>query len=125
MPLPNDGSNRYIVSPEVVDNRDQAGGRLDYRHSDKHQMIGRFLWSRTKAFTPRTVQPADGLAKAKLWDVMVSDTYMFSPNAINQLRLSVNKIDAQPAVTSGLTNSAYGINVRNTGKPDKLLDGRE
>ena len=128
MPLPNSGTNRYIVSPDVVDNRDQAGGRLDYKLSDKHQMIGRFLWSRTKAETPRTVQPADGLAKAKLWDVMISDTYMFSPNAINQLRFSVNKIDAQPAVTSGLTNSAYGINVRNTnplavGLPSIVISG--
>ena len=114
MPLANSGTNRYIVSPEVVDNRDQAGGRLDYKLSDKHQMIGRFLWSKTKVATPKTVQPADSLAIAKLMDIMASDTYMFSPNAINQLRLSVNKIDAQPAVTSGLTNSAYGINVRNT-----------
>jgi outer membrane receptor protein involved in Fe transport len=114
MPLANSPANRYIVSPEVVDNRDQAGGRLDYKLSDKHQMIGRFLWSHTKAATPKTVQPADSLAIAKLMDIMASDTYMFSANAINQLRLSVNKIDAQPAVTSGLTNSAYGINVRNT-----------
>ena len=114
MPLANTGTNRYIVSPEVVDNRNQAGGRLDYKLSDKHQMIGRFLWSKTRAATPRTVQPADALAIARLMDIMASDTYMFSPNAINQLRLSVNKIDAQPAVTSGLTNSAYGINVRNS-----------
>ncbi len=114
MPLANSGTNRYVVSPEVVDNRDQAGGRLDYKLSDKHQMIGRFLWSRNKAVTPKTVQPADSVSKAKLWDAMVSDTYLFSSNKINQLRLSVNKIDAQPAVTSGLTNSAYGINVRNT-----------
>jgi hypothetical protein len=98
----------------VEDTRDQAGGRLDYKLSDKHQMIGRFLWSQTEAATPKTVQPSDQLATAKLWDVMVSDTYMFSSSAINQFRFSVNKIDAQPAVTSGLTNSAYGINVKNT-----------
>lgn len=114
MPLPNSGTNRYIVSPDVVDTRNQAGGRLDYRASDKHQVLGRFLWSHTQAATPRTVQPADQLSIAKLWDAMISDTYVFSSNAINQLRFSVNKIDAQPAVTSGLTNDAYGINVKNT-----------
>ncbi|MBK5255593.1 MAG: TonB-dependent receptor [Vicinamibacteria bacterium] len=114
MPLPNSGTNRYVVSPNVEDTRNQAGGRLDYRLSNKHQMLGRFLWSHTQAATPRTVQPADQLAIAKLMDIMVSDTYAFSPNAINQARFSVNKIDAQPAVTSGLTNSAYGINVKNT-----------
>jgi outer membrane receptor protein involved in Fe transport len=114
IPTANSGANGYIVSPEVVDNRDQAGGRLDYKLSPKHSMLGRFLWSRSKVLTPRTIQPADSQAAAKLWDAMVSDTYMFSPNAINQLRLSVNKIDAQPAVTSGLTNDKYGINVPNS-----------
>ena len=114
VPSANNGANGYIVSPEVVDNRNQAGGRLDYKLSNKHSMLGRFLWSHTQATTPRTIQPANSLAVAKLWDAMVSDTYMFSQNAINQIRVSVNKIDAQPAVTSGLTNSAYGINVPNS-----------
>lgn len=114
MPPANSGTNRYIVSPEIEDTRNQAGGRLDYRLSNKHQLIGRYLWSDTSRATPRTVQPADALALAKLTDIMVSDTYMFSSNAINQVRVSINKIDAQPAVTSGLTNDSYGINVRNT-----------
>lgn len=114
MPLPNSAGNRYIVSPEVVDNRNQAGGRLDYKASEKHQMLGRFMWNHTRTATPRVQQPADALAIAKILDIMVSDTYMFSSNAINQVRFSINKIDAQPAVTSGLTNDKYGINVKNT-----------
>ena len=114
VPLPNTGANSYIVSPIVEDNRDQAGGRADYKISDKHSVLGRFLWSQSKVLTPRTIQPADSKAAAKLWDLMASDTYMFSPNAINQLRVSINKIDAQPAVTSGLTNDKYGINVPNS-----------
>lgn len=114
MPLPNSAGNRYIVSPEVVDTRNQAGGRLDYKASEKHQMLGRFMWNHTNAATPKVQQPADALAIASIFDIMVSDTYMFSSNAINQVRFSVNKIDAQPAVTSGLTNDKYGINVKNT-----------
>ena len=114
MPLPNSGTNRYIVSPNVVDTRDQAGGRLDYKINPKHSALGRFLWSHTNQATPKVQQPANALAIAKLFDVMASDTYLFSANAINQARFSVNKIDAQPAVTSGLTNAAYGINVPNT-----------
>ncbi len=114
MPLPNSAGNRYIVSPDVVDTRNQAGGRLDYKISEKHQMLGRFMWNHTNVATPKVQQPADALAIAKIFDIMVSDTYMFSSNAINQVRFSVNKIDAQPAVTSGLTNDKYGINVKNT-----------
>lgn len=114
IPSANSGANGYIVSPEVVDNRDQAGGRLDYKISNKHSVLGRYLWSRSKVLTPRTIAPADSRAAAKLWDAMVSDTYMFSPNAINQARFSINKIDAQPATTSGLTNTSYGLSVSNS-----------
>src|SRR5262245_27807010 len=58
MPLPNSPGNRYVVSPDVVDNRDQAGGRLDYRWSDRHQVLARYLWSKTDRTTPRVQQPA-------------------------------------------------------------------
>ena len=128
MPLPNSAGNRYIVSPEVVDTRNQAGGRLDYKASEKHQMLGRFMWNHTNVATPKVQQPADALAIAEIFDLMVSDTYMFSANAINQVRFSINKIDAQPAVTSGLTNDKYGINVKNTnplavGLPSMAISG--
>lgn len=128
MPLPNSAGNRYIVSPEVVDTRNQAGGRLDYKASEKHQMLGRFMWNHTNVATPKVQQPADALAIAEILDIMVSDTYMFSANAINQVRFSINKIDAQPAVTSGLTNDKYGINVKNTnplavGLPSMAISG--
>ena len=53
-------------------------------------------------------------AKATLSDYMGSDTYIFTPRAINVARFSYNRIDAHPAVTSGLKNEDYGINVPNT-----------
>jgi len=128
MPLPNSGTNRYIVSPDVVDTRNSAGGRLDYRFNDKHTVLARYLWSHTNQLTPRVQQPADSVAIAKLWDGMLSDTYMFSSSAINVMRFSVNKIDAQPAVTSGLKNADYGLNVPNTnplatGLPSIVITG--
>jgi len=114
VPAANVGPNRYTVSPTVEDNRDQAGLRLDYRMSDKHSLLARYLWSHTNRVTPRTVRPADEVAKATLQDVMLSDTYMFGGNAINVARFSFNRIYANPAVTSGKTNSEYGINLPNT-----------
>ena len=45
---------------------------------------------------------------------MGSDTYVFTPHAINVARFSYNRIDAHPAVTSGLKNEDFGINVPNT-----------
>ncbi len=114
VPLPNSGTNRYIVSSERG-RHPRSGGR-----PPRLQALRQAPDARPVPVEPdRGRHPEDGaaggsLAIAKLWDVMVSDTYMFSSSAINQFRFSVNKIDAQPAVTSGLTNSAYGINVQNT-----------
>jgi hypothetical protein len=114
VPLPNVAGNRYTVSPNVEDDRNQAGIRLDYHPSDKHSVLGRYLWSHTNRLTPRVIQPADQLAKATLQDVMLSDTYTFSASAINVARFSLNRIYANPAVTSGRKNSEYGINLPNT-----------
>ena len=114
VPAANVGANRYTVSPTAQDDRDQAGLRLDYRLTDNHSLLGRYLWSRTEALTPRTVQPSDQLAKATLQDVMLGDTFMFSPRAINVARVSFNRIYANPQVTSGRQTSEYGINLPNT-----------
>ncbi len=114
VPLPNDGANRYTVSPTVRDDRDQAGLRLDYRLNQKHSLLGRYLWSHSERLTPKTVQPSDQIGKATLQDVMLSDTYVFSSRAINVARLSFNRIYANPQVTSGRENSEYGINVPST-----------
>jgi outer membrane receptor protein involved in Fe transport len=114
VPLPNVAGNRYTASPNVEDDRNQAGLRLDYHLSDTHSILGRYLWSHSNRLTPRTVQAVDQLAKATLQDVMLADTYTFSSRAINVARFSLNRIYANPQVTSGLENSDYGINLPNT-----------
>ncbi|HVR70391.1 MAG TPA: TonB-dependent receptor [Vicinamibacteria bacterium] len=114
VPPANVGANRYTASPTVGDDRDQAGLRLDYRATEEHSILARYLWSHTNRVTPRTVQAADQLAKATLQDFMIGDTYMFSSRAINVARFSFNRIYANPQVTSGRQNSEYGIDLPNT-----------
>ncbi len=114
VPLPNVAPNRYTASPSVEDDRNQAGLRLDYRLSEKHTVLGRYLWSHSNRVTPKTVQASDQLAKATLQDAMLSDTFTLGTRAFNVARFSMNRIYANPAVTSGLQNSAYGINLPNT-----------
>ena len=61
-------------------------------------MLGRYLRSHDRrgdaADRPR---PIGNVAKATLQDCMVSDTYIFTPQAINVARFSYNRIDAHPA----------------------------
>ncbi len=114
VPKANSGTNRYVVSPETKDNRDGIGMRFDYQVNHKHALLGRYLQTRTDAATPAITAAIGNTAKATLSDYMGSDTFIFTPHAINVARFSYNRIDAHPAVTSGLKNEDFGINVPNT-----------
>ena len=111
IPRANSAGNRYIVSPDSTDDRDQMGVRVDYQLSEKHGILARYLRSQTEAIAPPTTRPIGSVAKATLQDFMASDTIVLSSNKINVARFAYNRIGANPAVTSGLSNSEYGINV--------------
>lgn len=118
IPAANSAGNRYIASPTATDDRDSLGLRGDYQLTKNNSLIARYLRTTTDAVTPipsgTTFNPVPQEAKATLQDFMASDTHLFGNNAINVARFSSNRIYANPAVTSGLSNSAYGINVPNT-----------
>ena len=109
MPLPNVGG-RYIVSPDVTDDRDQFGLRMDYRITDGQNLLLRLMRSSSDRFEPPTVRPIGNTAASKLDDFMLSHTATIRSNAFNQVRLVSSRIDAEPVVTSGIANSEYGIN---------------
>ena len=114
VPLPNSPGNRYIVSPTVTDVRDQFGIRFDYHVGARQTVLVRYMRSETDRLTPRIVAPIDQRALATLQDALVSHNFVISSNVINQARFSVNRISANPAVTSGLSPRSYGINFANT-----------
>jgi hypothetical protein len=114
MPRANTGVNRYIASPDVVDDRNSFGTRVDYRFSDRQSVLVRFMRTTTESASPPTTRPIGNTSRSTLTDYMGSHTFILSSNAINVVRMSYNKIDAAPAVTSGLRNEDYGINVPNT-----------
>ncbi len=114
VPLPNSPGNRYIVSPTVNDVRDQFGVRFDYQLSGRQSMLGRYMRSDTERLTPRVIAAVDQRARATLQDAMVSHNFVISATVINQARFSVNRISANPAVTSGLSPRDFGINLANT-----------
>jgi carboxypeptidase family protein/TonB-dependent receptor-like protein len=116
IPSPNTGANRFTDSPTVEDDRNQIGLRFDYRISDQHSILGRYLRSgrqQTDPTSPSIFSPAGNNQKATLQDYMASDTYMFSSRAINVARIAFNEIDADPTVTSGETNDGFGWAVEN------------
>jgi hypothetical protein len=114
VPLPNSAGNRYIVSPTVSDSRDQFGVRFDYNLGDRQTILGRYMRSTTDRKTPKIIAPVDQQALATLQDGLVSHNFVISSRMVNQARVSVNRIGANPAVTSGLSPRSYGINFANT-----------
>jgi outer membrane receptor protein involved in Fe transport len=114
VPRANSGANRYVASPETVDDRDSLGIRFDYQLDAKQAILGRYLRTTTAAETPPVTQAIGNTSQATLSDYMGSHTFIFTPHAINVARASYNRIDARPAVTSGLKNEDFGINVPNT-----------
>ncbi len=128
VPLPNSPGNRYIVSPTLTDHRDQFGVRFDYHFSGNQSLLGRYMRSNTDRLTPRIVAPIDQRALAALQDGLVSHNLVINSNVINQARFSINRISANPAVTSGLSPRSYGINLANTnpiaaGLPSIVVQG--
>ena len=114
VPRANTLPNRFIASPETVDDRDSFGARVDLQLSAKHAVLGRYLRTTTSAETPPITTAIGNTSQATLSDYMGSHTFIITPRTINVARLSYNRIDARPAVTSGLKNEDYGINVPNT-----------
>jgi hypothetical protein len=114
IPLPNTTGNRFTQSPNVKDTRHQVGARGDLRLTDRHSMLGRFLFADTEQFNPlgpSNFSPSGNVATAQLSDVMFSDTLILRSNLVNVARVSYNRIDAKPNVTSGLDPRDFGWNI--------------
>jgi Carboxypeptidase regulatory-like domain/TonB-dependent Receptor Plug Domain/TonB dependent receptor-like, beta-barrel len=111
VPRANSGTNRYVVSPDSRDERNQLGTRIDFQMTPTNTILGRYLRTTTDIESPPTTRPIGSVARATLQDWMVSDTYIVSGTAVNVARFSFSKIAAHPAVTSGLQNTDYFINV--------------
>src|SRR5579864_6463248 len=112
IPLPNQTGNRVVRSPNLEDHRNQFGDRVDYQISDRHTLFGRYLYGHSNQFNPLSgsnFSPKGNTAIARVQDVMVSDTWTIRPTIINVARFGVNRIDAKPTVTSGLSLSSLGF----------------
>jgi hypothetical protein len=112
IPLPNQPGNRAVRSPNTEDHRNQFGDRVDYRINDRHTLFGRYLYGHSNQFNPLSgsnFSPKGNTAIARVQDAMGSDTWTIRPTIINVARIGVNRIDAKPTVTSGLSLSSLGF----------------
>ncbi len=105
-PQPNQGSNIFAYSPTGSNDRDQFMVRVDHALiTGKNTLTGRYLldegtFLRPKGATtsPTGVVEVPGFAFAdtsRFQNFMLSDTHIFSPTVINELRLSYARANVE------------------------------
>ncbi|MFI5077528.1 MAG: carboxypeptidase regulatory-like domain-containing protein, partial [Vicinamibacteria bacterium] len=112
VPLPNQSSNRYTQSPDVLDRRHQFGVRVDDNVNESNKVLARVHAARTEQrnpLGPANFSPAGNVARAGLLDALASVTTVFGPTVANEARVSISRIDAEPNVTSGLDPRDLGF----------------
>lgn len=102
-PAPNANASgyNYVSNPVLVENRDQGDARVDQVFSNKDTAFYRFSLSRSPSQIPA---PLPGLADGggffsgvqqfNGYSVAVSETHVFSPTRVNELRLGYNRLRA-------------------------------
>ena len=114
VPLPNQPGHRFTHSPDVVDRRHQGGGRVDVNARPSHRLMLRVHAAHTEQrnpLGPANFSPAGNVATARLFDALVSEGSVFGPSLFNEARVSVNRIDGRPNVTSGLDPRDAGFSI--------------
>ena len=113
VPLPNQPGNRYTQSPDVLDRRHQFGVRVDHNVNESNKVLARVHAARTEQrnpLGPANFSPAGNVARARLLDALVSSTIGVRARPwSNEARVSINRIDAEPNVTSGLDPRDLGF----------------
>jgi Carboxypeptidase regulatory-like domain/TonB dependent receptor len=111
--------NNYAANPVLSNNVDQFDVRVDHNFSQKDNIFGRVSFVDNPTFIPGAFGGiadggsfASGDQEARSLNTVVSETHMFSPTLINEVRAGYNRISSsrlQPnANTSGIPDS-FGI----------------
>jgi hypothetical protein len=130
VPLPNDPDNLAVRSPDIDDTRGQVGLRMDARLTDQHTVLSRYIVGCTRNENPlgaTNFAPIPNISTAMLEDLMGSHTWVLGNTRINVVRVSLNRIDAKPTISSGLDPRTLGFafsgHAVSTGLPFITLQG--
>jgi hypothetical protein len=105
-------NNYYYAQPASFDNRNMYGFRGDWKPSENHTIMGRYLYGHQNYYNPTgstNFAPKGNRQVMKLQDAMGSDTWTLSTNKINVVRYAWQRIDGRPGQTSGIDLSTYGF----------------
>jgi hypothetical protein len=85
--FPNLNAGNYINGTRGVRDDDQTTGRVDQRISERNSLFGRFTWSDLFQQDPQNLPNANRATFNKYLSTTLSDTHIFSPTTILDVRL--------------------------------------
>jgi hypothetical protein len=86
-PINNLNSNNYINSTNSRREDNQTHTRIDHKFSDNNNFFGRVSWSDINQVSPQNLPNANQVTYNKYAGLTISDTHVFSPTTILDVRL--------------------------------------
>jgi len=108
--------NISFTTPQVL-NEDQGVLRIDWNHSMKHSIFGRFFSTDFRSpvpFDPANILPQGGTSSqyARFQSLALGDTYTLSSNIVNSLHITGTRLAINRSAANGVPNPAsVGIQV--------------
>src|SRR5579864_8413980 len=111
-------ANNYLSNPVEPNDTNQLDLRIDHKISESDSIFGRFSWSNQRDVPPGAIPPpldaanfASGVFLQKPRNVVVSETHIFTPRLINELRLGYTQNESDRLQFNSTINESaqFGI----------------
>jgi len=111
-------ANNYISNPVEPNDTNQLDLRIDHRISDSDSIFGRFSWSNQRDVPPGPIPPpldsasfSTGVFLQKPRNVVVSETHIFTPRLINELRLGYTQNESDRLQFNSTINESAQLGI--------------
>jgi hypothetical protein len=111
-------ANNYLSNPVEPNDTNQIDVRIDHKISDSDSIFGRFSWANQTDTPPGAIPPplnaasfSSGVFLQKPRNVVVSETHIFTPRLINELRLGYTQNESDRLQFNSTINESaqFGI----------------
>ena len=111
-------ANNYLSNPVEPNDTNQLDLRIDHKISDSDSIFGRFSWSNQRDVPPGAIPPpldaanfASGVFLQKPRNVVVSETHIFTPRIINELRLGYTQNESDRLQFNSTINESAQLGI--------------
>jgi hypothetical protein len=111
-------ANNYLSNPVEPNDVNQLDLRIDQKISDSDSIFGRFSWSNERDVPPGDIPPpldaasfSSGVFLQKPRNVVVSETHIFTPRLVNDLRLGYTQNESDRLQFNSTINESAQLGI--------------